>query len=949
MNRKQMSLNSNNLTPRKLIVGLAILSALTVISIYISISTLVRSLLSTDATTTLQGSIIQSPVIIIIALTVITISFLVTMILFFVFFNSKLEDSQVAEKMMRAIVDTSPLACVIFDENYRCIDVNQSTLKLHRLPNKSVYIDKFLDICPEYQPCGTLTSEKILTEIKRGFEEGHTELEWMHKAWDDGELIPVQVTTERVSVGKRRVLIAYGRDLRDFYRAKEAEHLATQKEQEATEMVNILLETAPLFIEAWDENLNLYDCNNRFLDLYNLSHKEDFFARYPSLSPEYQPDGMPSKEKLELLLQRALQDGYANAEWMHQTTDGHELPVELIYVPLIWHNQTIIVGYKHDLRQLKKIMNEIKLREVAEESNREKSKFLARMSHEIRTPITSVLGISEIQLQNHDLPPATRESFARINTSANSLLHIINDILDFSKIEAGKMSILNYMYETADLIRDISHIGQGLVIHKNVIFYLHVDENLPARLIGDSLRISQIVNNLLSNAFKYTESGSVDLSFHYTTSEEQPILSVSVKDTGFGMTQKQINALMTGEYMRFHESDDQFISGTGLGMPIVYNLLKLLGGEIHIESEVGKGTFIIATIPQTTADSEILGEETVTRLELFEGRVLYPELTQEFKPDPLPYGNVLVVDDIESNLYVAKELLSLYRLNIETCSSGYDAIEKIGQGHVYDIIFMDQMMPNLSGTETMHALRDLGYTEPIVLLTADAFLGQSDEFKNDDFDAFIAKPIQIKQLSALLKEFIPEREDAQSVITDKTDTHSMGQENVNFLQNRDEFYMRLKSYFSRDHKNAAAKLSDAINSGDLETAHRLAHTLKSSAGMIDEIALSRAAGNAEATLSKGNVPDSEQLLTIETALNLALERIDKQQPFKSFYNFYDKSSAKRTFEKLEPLLLAQSLDCLNMLEEIRKFPETAILIRQIERFDFDDALKSLKLIREFYE
>jgi len=409
---------------------------------------------------------------------------------------------------------------------------------------------------------------------------------------------------------------------------------------------------------------------------------------------------------------------------------------------------------KHMQDSLKDAAKEMMRVEVAEESNRAKSQFLARMSHELRTPIAAVMGVSEIQLQNTDLPKDVGESFAKIHDSANFLIAIIDDLLDLSKIEAGKIALRNEEYGVASMLSEVMNLHLSYLEATQIDFQLHVDERLPAALMGDQVRIVQIMSNLLSNAFKYTESGSVEIVAKCEKIDSETVMLVmSVSDTGYGIPPERLSALRE-EYKRFHEQQNRFISGTGLGMSIVYNLVEMMGAELKIESEVDVGTTITVYIPQKIVSNETLGEENAMRLERFEANIGAVAKRFDFAPISMPYGRVLVVDDVQINLEIAQRMLEFYDLEIELCTSGREAIDKISQGKTYDIVLMDYMMPEMTGIETLYALRDMGYAGTIVAFTANAIIGQAEEFISHGFDGFMSKPIQPEILNELLIKYI---------------------------------------------------------------------------------------------------------------------------------------------------------------------------------------------------
>ncbi|MCL2805827.1 MAG: transporter substrate-binding domain-containing protein [Treponema sp.] len=403
-----------------------------------------------------------------------------------------------------------------------------------------------------------------------------------------------------------------------------------------------------------------------------------------------------------------------------------------------------------------------KAREAAETASQTKSAFLANMSHEIRTPMNAILGVTEILIQYETLPAEIEEGLGKIYSSCDLLLGIINDILDFSKIEAGKLDIMPAQYKVASLINDSVHLNMMRIDSKPIEFELHVDENVPAKLIGDELRIKQILNNLLSNAFKYTDAGKVTLSVVSINTKEGVTLMLSVRDTGHGMTKDQLSKLFD-EYSRFNRDKNISIEGTGLGLAITQRLVHLMDGDIFVESKPEIGTYFIVRLPQKTIDTEVLGKEVVANLRQFRMNYITHRKRGQIARDPMPYGSVLIVDDVETNLYVAVGLMKLYKLQIDTAMSGQEAIDKVNNGKVYDIIFMDHMMPEMDGIEATKYLRNSGYTAPIIALTANAVAGQADVFLQNGFDEFISKPIDIRQLNSVLNKLIRDKQSPETI------------------------------------------------------------------------------------------------------------------------------------------------------------------------------------------
>ena len=396
----------------------------------------------------------------------------------------------------------------------------------------------------------------------------------------------------------------------------------------------------------------------------------------------------------------------------------------------------------------------------SDKKTRQKTNFLATMSHEIRTPLNAILGMTEIQMQNTAHPAPTSEAFIKINNSGTLLLNIINDILDLSKIETGDFELIPKKYEVASLINDVAQLNYIRYEGVPVDFIVEVDENTPATLVGDELRIKQVLNNLLSNAFKYTEKGTVTLSTgaECVTRGGTVLVTLIFKiiDTGQGMTQKQVDNLFN-EYTHFNMEANRTTEGAGLGMTVTRNLVELMSGKISIKSAIGEGTTVTVRLPQKTPGigvRDLIGKEMTESLKQFKlGNVVQLKKSQ-VKHEYMPYGSVLITDDVETNLYVAKGLMAPYGLNIDLATSGFEAIEKVKNGNIYDVIFMDHMMPKLDGIETTKIIRETGYTQPIVALTANALAGQAEVFLKNGFDDFISKPIDIRQLNAALVKHI---------------------------------------------------------------------------------------------------------------------------------------------------------------------------------------------------
>jgi CheY-like chemotaxis protein len=373
--------------------------------------------------------------------------------------------------------------------------------------------------------------------------------------------------------------------------------------------------------------------------------------------------------------------------------------------------------------------------------------------------MNAVLGITEIQLQKDSMPNEIKDAFTRIYNSSKMLLKLINDILDLSKVEAGKMEIIPNVYDTASMIVDTVHLNIMYIGSKQIQFKLDVDENLPTHHVGDELRIKQVINNILSNAFKYTPQGEVTLSFSTTPTHEDDtvIMEITVSDTGEGMTKEQVENLQS-DFLRFNLEYNRHIEGSGLGLGIAFQLAQMMNGSITVDSAPGEGTTFTIRLPQKLDGDGVLGTEAAANLKNLKNPHNYIKHLLKLEREPMPYGRVLVVDDVDTNLYVAEGMFMPYKLVVETVDSGLDAIKKVKDGEVYDIIFMDHMMPIMDGIEATRIIRELGYDYPVIALTANAFRDMADMYKNNRFTDYASKPIDIDQMDKLLLKYIRDKQ-----------------------------------------------------------------------------------------------------------------------------------------------------------------------------------------------
>ena len=515
----------------------------------------------------------------------------------------------------------------------------------------------------------------------------------------------------------------------------------------------------------------------------------------------------------------------------------------------------------------------------AESENNAKSDFLANMSHEIRTPINAVLGMNEMIIrEDHKAmgitesdPLAVQESLENISVYAgdiqkagHNLLAIVNDILDFSKIEAGRMDIVNAPYQLSSLINDINNMILFKAQDKGLDFSVEVDPEIPDELEGDEVRIRQILTNLLNNAVKYTDKGSVALKVRSKKIEAGRIhLIIGVWDTGIGI--KEDKAMLFERFERFDMERNSTIEGTGLGLPITHHLVELMGGKIDVESEYGKGSIFTATIPQNVLDETPIGD--------FQNRL------KDNTPADIPYresfraplAHILVVDDTKINMKVVVNLLKNTKIKIDTAESGAQAVAMAAMTK-YDIIFMDQRMPEMDGTEAFRRIRategGLSSDVPIICLTADAVIGAKERYLSEGFTDYLAKPIDSFALERMILKHLPRRK--VELVTDETadpeeessasdaefaSLRSVGIEpkaGLRYCQDDVALYRSLLAEYAYGEIEKGNNLQKSYEEANWHDYAIYVHSLKSSSKMIGATALSVRAAKLEAAANDGD-------------------------------------------------------------------------------------------------
>ncbi|MBO4610081.1 MAG: response regulator [Lachnospiraceae bacterium] len=532
-------------------------------------------------------------------------------------------------------------------------------------------------------------------------------------------------------------------------------------------------------------------------------------------------------------------------------------------------------------KSLQTMSNELtKQIRIADEANKAKSNFLSNMSHEIRTPITAVLGFNEMILRESD----DREILLyaeNIKTAGNTLLGLINDILDFSKIEAGKVEIIPVDYDLSSVLNNLVNMLRVRAEGKNLDLKFDFDKDLPKILNGDEVRIKQIITNILTNAVKYTEEGSVTFTMGFEKDPEDSdsiFLKVSVKDTGIGIKKEDMEKLFS-KFERIEEKRNRNIEGTGLGMNITQSLLDMMDSKLEVESVYGEGSTFSFRLKQKVVKWEPLGNYKDTYSANIGTRDRY---RCTFKARN---AHILMVDDNTTNLMVFKNLLKQTLVKIDTAISGDECINMCCETK-YDIIFLDHMMPGKDGIETLHDLQNmqgsLNHDTPFICLTANAISGAREKYIREGFNDYMTKPIDPIKLEEKMTEYLPaEKIDKPDDTSDPSESMVMefsgkyaddlpdfkAPGNLTLLEGQslidvavgiqhcgyDDLYLDVLGSYFESIKESKKKLSEFLEKEDLKNYMIRIHSVKSSSKTIGALALGDKAARLEQAAKEDDI------------------------------------------------------------------------------------------------
>jgi PAS domain S-box-containing protein len=572
----------------------------------------------------------------------------------------------------------------------------------------------------------------------------HVELRVRRK---DGVILDGLFSGEVISTQGRTYLLTVMIDITERKRLE-----AVLRESE--EKFRLLFESSRDAIVTLDSSGHCVDCNRAAVRMFGYPDKRMLLAQdFCTLSSPWQPDGRDSRGAAAELLTRALSDGSNFFEWQHRQMDGTQFPAEVSLSLAEIRGVQVLHGLVRDISRRKRAEAELRhAKEVAESANRAKSDFLANMSHEIRTPMNTVIGMTEMVLDTN-LADAQREQLRMVLKSAESLLSVINEVLDFSKIEAGKLELLPAPFDLRDVvgeaINSLAHRAQtgGLELT------CRIEPDVPDILVGDAGRLRQILVNLVGNAVKFTEHGTVAVHVACLSRDAGSVqLRCEVKDTGIGVPEEKQAAIFEA-FTQADTSATRRYGGTGLGLAICTRLIELMGGKIGVNSEVGRGSTFFFTARFDTVPSH---PETPQGI----GLANRSDASVPFATDRFAGLKILVVEDGLMNQRLAVGLLTKWGFHVQAVSDGREALNVL-EHEEFDLVLMDIQMPVMNGFEATAAIRKReqfsGAHLPIVALTAHALKGDREACMAAGMDGYVAKPMRRQDLYQAIQQVIPLR------------------------------------------------------------------------------------------------------------------------------------------------------------------------------------------------
>ncbi|MDR2946814.1 MAG: response regulator [Candidatus Adiutrix sp.] len=633
-----------------------------------------------------------------------------------------------ADERMRIMLDATPLACNFWDEHLNNLDCNQAAATLFDLPDKQAYLDNFRQLSPKYQPNGRLSAELAQEKVVQAFREGFCRFEWLHQKLD-GTPIPAEITLVRVARRDSHIVAGYTRDLRELK--------ATQAERDVERrLLRKIMDSTPIcfaitvggvikFITPYGYNFTGRTVGDQMADIYQ---DEDDWR---SLRAELNERSIINWRTVSV-----------------RRADGQSRAMLLNAFKTDYYGEGGVMSWLMDVTELRDRAQELKeARDAAEESTRAKSEFLANMSHEIRTPMNAILGLIHLVMQT-ELTEVQMDYLQKTESSAKTLLRIINDILDFSKIEAGKLEMEKEEFHLADVLQQVTDLVSTKAHEKGLELLVLVPPDTRAGLVGDQIRLAQVLSNLANNAIKFTEKGQVAVKVETVSETDTEVtLRFLVEDTGIGLTPAQAGNLFAA-FSQAERSTTRRYGGTGLGLVISKRLVEMMGGRIWCSSELGQGSVFGFT----------------AKFGVHSGGQRYVSSRKDFRG-----LSALAVDDNVVALEILSDFLKTLGFNVVTAASGAEALDILGQwnsrGNRFDLVFIDWKMPDMDGIETSKRIHELtGPTELPVIIMGTAYNRDDvlDQARKSGIRNVMTKPLSPSTMLNVLVDIfgrgLPEKE-----------------------------------------------------------------------------------------------------------------------------------------------------------------------------------------------
>ncbi len=704
------------------------------------------------------------------------------------------------EERIQTILDDSPMAIHIWDCEGNMCDCNLETLRLFGFDTKEEFLKNHFLTLTDKQPNGESSKFVVLKGIETAYDTGYCHYDNFWGRTKSGEELPLEITFISRAFQDKDMVIVYLRDLREITRV-----LDELKENEAR--VQTMLDITPLGINVWSKEQELLDCNESIVKLFGFESKRDYFDSRELIILPTQPDGTYTHDLGERCLYKAFIEGQTVEEFVFLNKQGDEVPVEITFKKTRLHGEERVISYIRDLRELKAMLAGLQAieedlraaRDAAEQSARAKSEFLANMSHEIRTPLNGVLGLLHL-LAKTDLSTSQQGYVDKTIFSAGNLLRIINDILDFSKIDAGKMEMEHIPFTLREISSEIKVLFEPQASAKNLQLEFLKNDLSSKIMLGDPLRIKQIFFNLVGNAIKFTDQGSIVISMEGVDEGSKMRCSFFVKDSGIGMSQTQCTRLFSA-FMQADTSFTRKYGGTGLGLVIARRIARLMNGDLWVESVEGEGsTFFF------TAEFEFASDaDDITRIAIENTEFNYPDKIQDeasgdygdeiifdesfvndedkicqkstsqsgmiqenscHEKSELPSNDcsarkahILLVEDNNINQLIAEELLQSAGHTVDIAHNGQEALDMLRKNLTekikYNLVFMDIQMPVMDGLTAVTKIREDAQLKdlPVVAMSAHAMTGDKEISLEHGMNEHITKPISPEILFATVKAY----------------------------------------------------------------------------------------------------------------------------------------------------------------------------------------------------